>query len=327
MSKELNHSFFTYTGRSHYNAIVVLLFFFAFPLFALGQHMTTEEYIQKYKDVAIKKMKEFKIPASITLAQGILESGSGNSKLARKANNHFGIKCHKDWHGKKFYMDDDEKHECFRKYKKAEDSYRDHSLFLTQRGRYSFLFNYDPTDYKKWAYGLKKAGYATNPRYPQLLLHLIDKYKLYQYDGKIKGGKKHKHEKFVPGPMPDPAHFEEKGISKSGRMIYKNNKTKLVFAKKGDTYKKLSREFDLYPYQIRKYNDVNKKHILKVGEIVYIKKKRDKAAKTYPAHKVKSGESVWYISQLYGIREKKLRELNNLSEKERVKAGTVLKLR
>ena len=169
--------------------------FLALTLTANAQRMTTEEYIAQYKDVAIKKMREYKIPASITLAQGILESGSGNSRLARKANNHFGIKCHKEWHGKKFYMDDDEKHECFRKYPKAADSYRDHSKFLTQRGRYTFLFQYDITDYKKWAYGLKKAGYATNPKYPRLLIKIIEKYHLDQCDKEELGKPKKKRKK------------------------------------------------------------------------------------------------------------------------------------
>ena len=272
-------------------------------------------------------MKEYKIPASITLAQGILESGSGNSKLARKANNHFGIKCHKDWHGKKFYMDDDKKHECFRKYKKAEDSYRDHSLFLTKRGRYAFLFHYNINDYKKWAYGLKQAGYATNPKYPQLLINIIEKYKLYKYDAK--GGKHFADNKtkVKPGTIPNPQNFEKKKITENGRIIYVNNKTKLIFAEPGDTYKKLSREFDLYPYQIRKYNDVNRKHILKTGEIVYIKKKRNKAAKPYKTHRVKRNESIWYLSQLYGIKEKKLRSMNNLPDNISVNEGTVLRLR
>ena len=305
--------------------INALLFLGLFPLFAQnGSRMTTEEYIARYKDIAIKKMKQYKIPASITLAQGILESGSGNGRLAKKANNHFGIKCHSNWHGKKFYMDDDEKHECFRKYNNPEESYRDHSLFLTKKGRYSFLFNYSVTDYKKWAYGLKRAGYATNPKYPQLLINIIERYKLYQFDGKAGKTKK---PKYVAGNMPNPNNFKEKGVNKHGRMVYINNKTKLVFAKKGDTYKKLAFEFGLYPYQILKYNDVNRKHILKIGEIVYVKSKRSKAAKEYETHRVNTGESLWYISQLYGVKEKSLRKLNNIPKKVSVPAGTILKLR
>ena len=141
-----------------------------------------EEYIKKFSNVAQEEMKKFKIPASITLAQGMLESGLGQGTLARKGNNHFGIKCHKGWRGKKIYHDDDKKGECFRVYKNAKKSYRDHSIFLSQRGRYSFLFNYKITNYKAWARGLKKAGYATDPNYSKKLIDLIERYDLFRFD-------------------------------------------------------------------------------------------------------------------------------------------------
>ena len=169
---------------------IFLICFIPFKTVFAQDRISTEEYIETYKDVAIKKMKTFNIPASITLAQGILESGSGNSRLAMKANNHFGIKCHKNWTGKTFTLDDDVKNECFRKYKDPADSYRDHSEFLTQRGRYSFLFEYKITEYKSWANGLKKAGYATNPKYPQLLIRIIERYDLSQYYTGVKTKKK-----------------------------------------------------------------------------------------------------------------------------------------
>ena len=148
----------------------------------LSAQTKTELYIEKYSSMAIAEMNQFGIPASITLAQGILESGNGESRLATKGNNHFGIKCHSNWNGKTIIEDDDEKRECFRKYSKAADSYRDHSLFLTERERYSFLFNYKKIDYRKWAQGLKEAGYATNPKYPSLLIDLIEKYDLSRFD-------------------------------------------------------------------------------------------------------------------------------------------------
>jgi flagellum-specific peptidoglycan hydrolase FlgJ len=148
---------------------------------AARNKITTEEYIATYKKIARKEMKQHGIPASITLAQGILESGNGNSELARRANNHFGIKCTKDWNGKTYYIDDDKPNECFRRYRHAEASFHDHSAFLKNK-RYSDLFGLDREDYKGWAKGLKKAGYATNPKYPQLLINLIEKHKLYQYD-------------------------------------------------------------------------------------------------------------------------------------------------
>lgn len=158
--------------------------FFLFLFFSLlgFSQSKTESYISKYSSVAIVEMNKYSIPASITLAQGILESGNGESRLAVDGKNHFGIKCHSNWNGKTIIVDDDEKGECFRKYSNVAESYRDHSLFLSERGRYSFLFVYKKSDYKKWAKGLKKAGYATNPNYASLLIDLIEKYELYNYD-------------------------------------------------------------------------------------------------------------------------------------------------
>ena len=254
-------------------------------------------------------MKEYRIPASITLAQGILESGSGNSRLAVKGNNHFGIKCHSDWKGKTIHEDDDEKQECFRKYKKAEDSYSDHSKFLTQRGRYSFLFDYETTDYKSWAYGLKKAGYATNPKYPELLIRLIEKYELYKFDKGIKWSRKDVEkekpkEKIIKGDISLPPNindFKKVYISKEGRQVYENNRRNLIIIKAGDTFNKIAKEFEIYSWQLFKYNEVNKKHILQIGEKVYLEKKRRKADKKHKKHLVKQGESMRMISQYYGI--------------------------
>ncbi len=295
-----------------------------------AQRMTTEEYIEKYKEVAIKKMKEYHIPASITLAQGVLESGSGNSRLARKANNHFGIKCHNDWHGKKFYMDDDEKHECFRKYPKAADSYRDHSKFLTQRGRYSFLFEYDITDYKKWAYGLKKAGYATNPRYPQLLIKIIEKYHLDQYDKEALGKQKKRKKKIKTHPegaIPTISAFKVSGTSATGRKIFINNKRKLILARQGDTYQKIAAEFEIYTWQLYKYNEVSRKHKIVTGEIVYLEKKKAKAGKKYKYHHIRQGESLHDVAQLYGMRLSKLLKMNNLPKGISVPVGTEVRVR
>ena len=151
-------------------------------VFHITAQNKSELYIKKYKDIAISEMNNYGIPASITLAQGILESGNGESRLAVDANNHFGIKCHNNWNGETIIEDDDEKGECFRKYSNVGDSFRDHSLFLKERGRYEFLFKYKITNYKKWARGLKKAGYATNPKYASLLINIIKKHNLTQYD-------------------------------------------------------------------------------------------------------------------------------------------------
>ena len=161
------------------NFLFCLILFSSFLSFSQNK---TEQYISKYNSLAVDEMSRYGIPASITLAQGILESGNGESRLSVEGKNHFGIKCHSNWNGKTIIEDDDEKGECFRKYSKVADSYRDHSLFLTERGRYSFLFEYKKSDYKKWAKGLKKAGYATNTKYPSLLIDLIERYELYTYD-------------------------------------------------------------------------------------------------------------------------------------------------
>jgi len=304
--------------------------------------MTTEDYIELYKDVAIRKMQEYHIPASITLAQGILESGSGNSRLAKRANNHFGIKCHDDWDGKRFYMDDDARHECFRKYKDPADSYRDHSLFLTQRGRYSFLFDYDINDYKKWAHGLKKAGYATNPKYPQLLIGLIERYNLSQYDnGTVNHVNKVSNRKHINGNNSNQAipgannekiasmldHLKPIETTETGRKIYENNRTKFIRARIGDTYYDLADEFDIYSWQLYKYNEADKKHFLKTDEIVYLEKKRRKADKQFKRHIVKYGESLREVSQLYGMRLSSLMKLNDLTTDRNVPVGTILRVR
>lgn len=297
------------------------------------QRISTEEYIITYKDIAIEKMKNYRIPASITLAQGILESGSGNSRLAQKANNHFGIKCHKGWTGKTFYMDDDEKNECFRKYKKAEDSYRDHSLFLTQRGRYSFLFDLKITDYKAWAKGLKKAGYATNPKYPEILISLIERYDLMKYDTQ---GKKENQEDKKPvkktGKQVVTSNLSVENFKKfekypSGRQIFINNDRKLIIAKSGDTFFGLAKEFGIYTWQLYKYNDLEKDYLLKVGDIIYLQKKKRKAAREHRYHEVANGQTIRQISQLYGVRESRLYKINNLPKGVQVGAGEIIKLR
>ncbi|RLD73772.1 MAG: N-acetylmuramoyl-L-alanine amidase [Bacteroidetes bacterium] len=311
--------------------LIIFLSGVILPFLLLSQdRMSTEEYIELYKNIAIKKMKEYGIPASITLAQGILESGSGNSKLARIANNHFGIKCHKDWHGKTFYMDDDEEHECFRKYNKAEDSYRDHSLFLTQRGRYSFLFDYDIKDYKKWAHGLKKAGYATNPKYPQLLIRIIENYELAQYDSGKAGKRKKKKENLVDLAeiaAPVTADLIKIDTTATGRQLYTNNGKKLIIAREGDNYYDIAQEFGIYSWQLYTYNDVSKKHEVRSGELVYLEKKKRKADKKFKTHIVLEGESMQMISQIYGIKLKRLYSMNNLPEGIQVSAGTKLKVR
>ena len=197
--------------------------------------VNTEDYVNFYSTIAMDEMMQFGIPASITLAQGILESGAGKGRLAVEANNHFGIKCH-DWNGKKIYHDDDEDQECFRKYDNPEYSYRDHSLFLKNRGRYSFLFEFKKDDYKQWARGLKKAGYATDPKYPQKLIDLIERYELYKYDN-----------------------------------IVLKKKNKFYKVKRGDTLYSISEKFNIPINAIISLNNI-KGEELNIGQTIIIKK-------------------------------------------------------
>ena len=319
----------TKTLKSFILSIILPVALFSVNSFA--QKQTTQQYIEKYKDIVIKKMKEYKIPASITLAQGILESGNGNSRLARKANNHFGIKCHKDWNGKKFRLDDDKRRECFRKYKSVEESFSDHSYFLTQRSKYSFLFKLDITDYKGWAYGLKKAGYATNPKYPQLLIKIIEENKLYNFDQTTASStkpKKKKDEIITYDPnliLPSEEDFEAIEIGGNNRQIFTNNSIKFIFAQKDDTFYKIAQDFEIYTWQVYKYNDLKKSDKIKEGQIIYIQPKKKKGNVKF--HVVKEHETMYSISQLYGIKLKQLYKKNKMPEGSQPQVGQKLKLR
>ena len=200
----------------------------------------TLAYIREYAPIAVNEMHQYKIPASITLAQGILESGKGKSQLALKSKNHFGIKCHRNWTGERVYHDDDEKGECFRKYKFVATSYNDHSLFLTQRGRYAFLFDYNIKNYKKWAYGLRKAGYATDRKYPSKLLKIIEDYQLYEFDNIKKSTYSKK--------------FKEVNHRKSGKRS--KSKRKHYEVEKGDTLYAISRKFSISVSDLKALNNL-----------------------------------------------------------------------
>jgi LysM repeat protein len=268
-----------------------------------GQEISRKEYIEKYSSLAVKQMHQYKIPASITLAQGILESNNGNSRLAVKANNHFGIKCH-GWEGKKIFADDDKKNECFRNYKNVLESFVDHSLFLNKYSRYEFLFDYKITDYKSWAKGLKKAGYATNSKYPELLIKIIEENKLYQFD----------REKI------------DKNLISGKRNIYMHpNKIKYVISKNQETYETIAKSTNIKLKQILKYNDDNKLSVLKVGTKVFIQPKRNRSKQR--THVVNKGEDLRSISQTYGIKMKSLKKRNELILKNGLNNGDKLRLR
>ena len=268
-----------------------------------GQEISRKEYIEKYSSLAVKQMHQYKIPASITLAQGILESNHGNSRLATKANNHFGIKCH-GWEGKKIFADDDKKNECFRNYKNVLESFVDHSLFLNKYSRYEFLFDYKITDYKSWAKGLKKAGYATNSKYPELLIKIIEENKLYQFD----------REKI------------DKNLISGKRNIYMHpNKIKYVISQNQETYETIAKSLNIKLKQILKYNDDNKLSVLKVGTKVFIQPKRNRSKQR--THVVNKGEDLRSISQTYGIKMKSLKKRNELILKNGLNNGDKLRLR
>lgn len=277
-------------------------------LHAQSRSKQYEEYIKKYRDIAVEEMERYHIPASITLAQGLLESGAGQGTLARKSNNHFGIKCGGDWRGKSVKHDDDARNECFRVYKNAADSYRDHSKFLAGRPRYASLFKLDMTDYKGWAHGLKKAGYATNPRYAYQLIDIIERYDLYKYDKK--GGLKWMKE----NPNPHQPYL-------ANGLVY-------VIGRSGDTWKSLSKEFDISKRKLRKYNDLYKDYVIQDGDILYLEKKNRKAQKGNIVHVLRHGESMYSISQKYGIRLKRLYKMNKMKPEDDAPAvGTILRLR
>jgi len=281
------------------------------------QNHTTEDYIELWKTSAIEQMHSHKIPASITLAQGILESANGNSKLARHANNHFGIKCHENWIGGTFYQDDDEANECFRSYTNASESYKDHSLFLTSRPRYAGLFELSITDYEGWAKGLKSAGYATNPKYAYLLIDLIEKYNLEQYDLMPKPVVAEELVIVVEEPIVEvveiyqPETVNEIELNQSNHKIYETKKdVKYIVVHKGDTYYRIAKEFNLGLWQLYKYNELGNRDVLEEGELIYIAPKSNRSPRNYDVFVCKENTTLREIAQLEGIKLKKLLHYN-----------------
>ncbi|MCF6333355.1 MAG: glucosaminidase domain-containing protein [Draconibacterium sp.] len=291
----------------------VLFFLFMTSSLLSYSQISRTEYIQRYQVLAIEEMNRSGIPASITMAQACLESNNGNSELSRKSNNHFGIKCKSGWRGKRVYYDDDAKNECFRKYKTVEDSYNDHTNFLMNNTRYASLFTLKTTNYKGWAHGLKKAGYATARNYASHLIDIIETNKLYRLDYKMS--------------YDELAAFEQKqmgskGISNSltinafsSHKIIKRNRVKSVVAKKGDTYEIIAQELGLKNWVLYKYNDQLAGYRPQENEVVYIQPKKRKTQKNQLTHKVEPGETMHYLSQLYGIK------LNLLYWRNRIKTA------
>jgi LysM repeat protein len=297
------------------------------------QKNSRQEYIDVFAKYAIQEMKEYHIPASITMAQACLESGDGNSPLALKANNHFGIKCKSDWTGPSVKKDDDSPDECFRKYGSALESYRDHSKFLTGGMRYQFLFDYDIKDYKKWAYGLKRAGYATDPQYPERLLKIIEEFQLYRLDEYYNSQTSYAgSESSGVSLIPMTKHKWGRGDNNLinpyiSRKVEKRNGSKAFFAKKGDTYERIAAEFSLKEWEIYKYNDLVQGDRPEAGSIVYLQRKRGSAPRGNDFHILKQGESIWSVAQWYGIRLNALCRKNRMTKGEEPDTGQQISLR
>jgi LysM repeat protein len=302
---------------------------------ALEEKISAVEYIEKWREEAIRQMALHKIPASITIAQGLLESGNGNSRLAIQGNNHFGIKCHSDWKGATIHEDDETSNECFRKYKNASESFEDHSLFL-QKKRYESLFTLDITDYKGWAHGLKKCGYATNPKYPQLLINLIEQYNLADLDKEglklIKNGSTPSRNKRDSNPKKERNSSPQKDESRREIVISNNreigvseNRIKFITAKDGDSIEAIANDLDMAPWQIKKYNDLQNNQQIQAGQVIYLQPKRNTSK--INEYEVKSGDTMWSISQSTGIKLRKLYKKAVLEPGQEPKPGTVIQLK
>ncbi len=302
--------------------ISVLFVFILFP-FVYSQRLSRSEYIKKYQLLAISEMNRSGIPASIKMAQACLESGDGNSIMAKTSNNHFGIKCKSDWTGARSYFDDDEKNECFRRYKTVEDSYIDHTNFLMSNPRYNSLFQLASTDYAGWARGLKKAGYATDPAYDRKVIEIIELFQLWRLDRKLTFEEVAELDKQRMG-----VRFNKSLLINpySSREITLHNGIKSAWIREGDTLEKLAQEFGLKEWELKKFNDFPEGYHPVPGEIIYLKGKMGKARGMYKLHVVTEGESMHYISQLYGIRLRALYRLNKLAYGEPIHVGQVLKL-
>jgi LysM repeat protein len=297
-----------------------------------------ESYIATYKDLAISEMKRTGVPASITLAQGIIESDFGRSRLAREANNHFGIKCHDDWTGPTIKQNDDKRNECFRKYSHPDGSYKDHSDFLRSETRYRSLFSLDIKDYKGWAAGLKKAGYATNPDYANMLIRKIEQYSLDQYDGISATSATTRNKKNDADVIQAPVRIDQEenkpadsnlnnSVTAKQSRIKEKNRIQYIIVEEGDSKTILEKEFQLLGWELARYNELQSGFKINPGQILYLQPKREKAEAGNDFHFAVEGETMYIISQLYGIKLKSLLNMNRMLAGENPKAGQKIWLR
>ena len=314
--------------------LLSVILFFTINTFS---QVTTKElatsYISKFSAMAIREMQRSKVPASITLAQGMLESDYGRSTLAKDTRNHFGIKCGKDWTADKYYYDDDAKDECFRKYDSVEESYSDHSEFLASRDRYASLFDLPTTDYKGWAFGLKKAGYATDVNYPTRLIKIIEENNLSVFDSNTDDVA----QKTGPTLKTDPKKIIIKSKNPGSdefvvdpyynHDVFYNNGVRYINIIDGDTFERISKEFGLRNWELAKYNDLGSSQTIQDVTYLYISPKKGKANKVHQSHTVKKGDTLYSISNKYGVKLSKLMRFNTLSANSTLKEGDVINLR
>ncbi len=293
------------------------------------------EYIRKWSETAVEQMIASGVPASITLAQACLESANGTSTLARQANNHFGIKC-RGWSGPAFRHDDDLKDECFRSYDNAAESFSDHSDFLRYNDRYASLFDLDPTDYKGWARGLKKAGYATDPAYAEKLIKIIEDYRLYEYDV-IKPRKGGTSVSLPPSPVTlekvskvdAPLHFRPRSLGSVtiDYTFYEKHGLVYIVANGTEDYASLARQFNLFRRELLRFNDEKRDHIIPAGEMIYLQPKRNQSTADLAKHVVEEGETMRGLSQRFGVKLKNLYKFNNMKPGREPAPGTIINLR
>ena len=340
----------------------ILLLFAAAALFLGAAKNPRQTYIEQYYPLAVLEMQRTGVPASITLAQALLESGAGLSPLATQANNHFGMKCHNDWTGEKFYQDDDSADDCFRVYPSVVDSYRAHSDFLRNRERYKSLFNLDPTDYQGWAKGLRRAGYATDPNYASKLITLIEDFELYRYDEMTEEeipfellvvASEETKVKETPATEPvvvtppltapeepsrtqpelEPAQTQPAGTAETvslslTREVFTMNDVRYVRAIEGETWASLAADYHFSVKQLLRFNDLDAPIALQPGTVVYLERKKPQAEPGYGKYEVeRDGMTLWDISQMFGIQLGKLRLYNAFRGSAPLEAGDTVLLR
>jgi LysM repeat protein len=293
---------------------------------------SVQTYIEKYRDIAISEMKRTGVPASITLAQGMVESNYGQSRLATEAFNHFGIKCHNGWTGATIRHDDDHRNECFRRYRNAQESFYDHSDFLRTGSRYSFLFSLSPYDYKGWAHGLKKAGYATNPDYANMLIRKIEENNLALYDrGYVADNVPVRplmdaSASQSPPPLQTSSPGNEFVVSIAPR-VRENNRIQYIIVRDGDTRESLEREFGLLKWELPRYNEFENDFNPVPGQILYLQPKREKAEAGKSSYTAVEGDTMHLVSQKFGVKLRSLLDLNKMNAEAGLQPGTVIRLR